>query len=185
MRKSTCLWIIIVTTLWLSSCSLAQGFILEQEMRSSLQKSIDETMVKCGEFYYQYVIGLTPQRDYEILDITEYGGQSIEIKAKTLSEADKSNGIEWQGWVSVSCKVKRLWRAERKYGSSQWEYWGGPGGWSDWFNCSNGQGAAEFYVQRKNGLFYAPTQSGQWQPMTFALPEREYSHQVSCTEIPK
>jgi len=81
---------------------------------------LDLGFKNCGEFW-----GSVYKKDNP-LDFTvpaEYQFKNIQMKVdtfpKTVSEADKLNGIQWQGIVSLSADVTR----ERPIGGKEWGRW--------------------------------------------------------------
>ncbi len=89
---------------------------------------LDVGFKNCGDVWGSVYRKLGPT---DFSSNTEYQFKNLRMKIetfpKTLSEADKMNGLQWQGQISLSADVTR----ERLKGQKQW------GNWTDGFGAQN------------------------------------------------
>jgi hypothetical protein len=121
---------ILTTFLFSVSCSSLSG-----EAGGKAQRFWAERFTKCGDSYYGVIfdaVSLTKR-------ICEYKNVNFSVTADKLTEADKLNGVEWQG------RAYMKWTLIRCFGEPLKE-----GQWTKW---QDGRSDASYkvFLQRKGG----------------------------------
>jgi len=83
-------------------------------------------LTKVGQSYYVY------QREENTLETTVFELRNVHVHLQPygISEADKLNGVEWKGLVSLKCDAVRIYRSKRsqfrpaELPDTTWGQWG-------------------------------------------------------------
>lgn len=93
---------LLTALLCLASCSSGKS-TLSTEADRKAQEYFERTVAKCGDSYYAKVrwsdIDTTNLRIIPHETLLQLKDPFVTVKEKTLTEADKLNGIEWEGWI--------------------------------------------------------------------------------------
>lgn len=135
----------------------------EAEARQEAEKFWATQVTKCGESYYRKEV--LPKKDDYVL-LYEMKDPTVLAEPRKLSDADRLNGIEWEGRTVFSPKSSRVWGQD-------------PGTWYEW----------------KKGMGNVPELSypmkkvkGQWSVDTKRHWTREETSKyvpVDCSKIPQ
>lgn len=84
---------------------------LTKEAKTQVQQYFETILVKCGDSYY---LPYEVKGFFYASGVYQLKGFAFRIEAETLTEADKANGILWQGIIKTYCaawrKDKGKWR---------------------------------------------------------------------------
>src|SRR5450432_4128184 len=158
------------------------------EADKKAQEWWDTTVAQCGADHYvktkwRYYISY-PAAIYEHEDLVEFRSSGFAVIEQSLSQADKLNGYEWKGIISVPISAHRsyelasndLGRKSRTTGGSL------PSsrtGWSAWDDGAPKR-PADILAQGKpmvGTTFYK--QNGEWHYAT-----RDMQSKPNCVEVP-
>lgn len=165
MRATVFIWTIILANLSLA-CSILPGTI-NSSTGAEAQREADKfwamQVTKCGESYYRKEL-LPKKGDYVLL--YEMKDPTVLVQSHKLSEADRLNGVEWDGTTTFSPKASRVWGQEQ----------------GSWFEWKKGMGNVPelTYLMKKV--------KGQWSVDTKRTWSREETSKyvpVDCSQIPK
>lgn len=155
-----------ITCLILTACGGNFGSATssaESEAQKEAEKFWATQVTKCGESYYRKEV-LPKKSDYVLL--YEMKEPTILAQPRRLSDADRLNGVEWEGTTTFSPKSSRVWGQD-------------PGTWYEW---KKGMGNVPelSYPMKKAG--------GKWTVDTKRHWSREETSKyvpVDCSKIPQ
>lgn len=98
-------------------CLCPEGCKLESsEAMVAARNYYDQLGTHCGNRYLTYAPGgsllllsWASVGNYNGRGLTEFNGSSVDVIENALSDADKLNGIEWQGMMYMQGKTTRDW----------------------------------------------------------------------------
>lgn len=128
------------------------------EAEAFVRKAFEKIYTKCGDSYFGNTLGLR-----------EYKGVEFTVKKIDLSDADRLNGIEWKGIVSISFKLTRSYNTLTRK-------------WDDWGSSENPflSGFAAL-----PGPFQIERRKGKWGGVNLSLPSVPSSQKkATCDDIP-
>jgi hypothetical protein len=124
----------------------------DEEARTQAKAFYDRTVKQCGDLHYvwlEWPSSFMMQPPYWVL--VQYKGLNIQISPRALSEADRLDGLEWQGEVNVSAAVVRhYYKDEKQTAPAYWH------DWLDWSKIEGGQ-ALTITMTRKGGKWAEPS----------------------------
>ena len=88
---------------------------LDQEARGQVESYYAPYFTKCGEDTYIS----WGENGVGKLIIGQYRGLSISIHSNELTEADRLNGLEWEGYSQIEAKVSRTYETNERV----WRPW--------------------------------------------------------------
>ncbi len=142
------------------SCDLLDG-LDNEALRLGKEYYEKRLFLKCGDSWFgRIVVDILPAR-HGFLQVKNL---EYVLRKDPLSEADKANGIEWNGRLSITGKMFRIYN---------------PGGWSEWRDW------AQNWAFNPAGFMLPPVSihriNGQWQVGNAPLPNKI---DFSCSQIP-
>jgi hypothetical protein len=130
-------------------CSCSQ---ISPEADLQAQHFWKSTFAKCGDAYFQLGFGVTELQD-----------ASYTVHNFPLSDADKLNGLEWNGRIEIHSKAHRDWwggngRPGVYVGSTNLKYWTS---WEDGDPTDRVSAQAPMFISltKKKGLWYFASSS--------------------------
>jgi len=124
---SSARWIMLAALIGIGCASTGVTADSGQDAQQVAKEFFDKLITKCGEesFVGQNVsvMGPEPRRD-----VLQMKGARILMRSESLNEADRLNGIRWQGTAEIQARVSR------RYSEGSWGQWsvGGLPMSSDW-----------------------------------------------------
>jgi hypothetical protein len=142
------------------------------EAKSVANQYYDRLGTHCGDRYLTYAWGgslfnlsMASVSGYNGRGLIEDNGRSVGVIENALSEADKLNGIEWQGMMYMQGKTERQWSGN---------------GWGLYQDISRNQLTA-IPMMKSNGTWYYRGQSGS----NLTLNQVPNPPQIDCAKYPK
>lgn len=135
----------------------------KSEAQKEAEKFWSTQITKCGESYYRKEV--LPKKDNYVL-LYEMKDPTILAETHKLTEADRLNGLEWDGTTTFSPKASRVWAQD-------------PGSWYEW---KKGMGNVPELTYPMKKV------KGQWSVDTKRMWAREETSKyvpVDCSQIPK
>jgi hypothetical protein len=156
---------VALACLSLACTSLPGGIITsaEAEAQREAEKFWATQVTKCGESYYRKEV-LPKKGDYVLL--YEMKEPTVLAEPRKLSDADRLNGIEWEGRTVFSPKSSRVWAQD-------------PGSWYEWKKGMGNVPELSYPMRKVNG---------QWAVDTKRHWTREETSKyvpVDCSQIPE
>jgi hypothetical protein len=157
---------VFLVTLFLSACStgvMSTAGSSNNEAKREAEKFWATQITKCGESYYRKEV-LPKKGDYVL--IYEMKDPTVLVEPHKLSEADRLNGVEWDGTTTFSPKASRVWGQDS----------------GTWFEWKKGMGDVPELTYPMKKV------KGQWSVDTKRTWSREETSKyvpVDCSQIPK
>ena len=134
-------------------CVFPEGCKLgSSEAKAVANQYYDRLGTHCGDRYLTYAWGgslfnlsMASARGYEGRGLVEDNGNSVGVIENVLSDADKLNGIEWQGMMYSQGETERQWSGN---------------GWGSYQDTSNHSQVAAIPMMKSKGTWYYKGQSG-------------------------
>lgn len=136
--------VILTGALLVSSCSLP--FTNGARAEAMMRRYVGAQLVKCADSYYY-----TPYPDLEVPFphyLYEVKKVSYRVWHHDLTEADKANGLEWNGGVAPQCTIRRQYRLNE--------------GWGQWETCPENTVFSIDYVRGPMRALSFQKRRGQW-----------------------
>jgi hypothetical protein len=74
---------------------------LDGEAAAAVRDLWEQHTTKCGDSYYSIGGGLEPETIHQYKDV------SFDVRSQSLTEANRLNGIEWNGRVAIKARLLR------------------------------------------------------------------------------
>ena len=137
----------------------------DMEAQTMAQKLWETVLTKCGDSYYYYGTYVHPMSGTQF-SLEQYKGMTFGIIPRSLSAADKLNGLEWEGSAVMGSTVYRGTSAEP---SAPFEAFGANnsmlhGPWEKWGEWVDGGGLALVFRDFKRGMGWMDTRIGDGSP---------------------
>lgn len=157
-------WTGIFSLLTFSACSSTHVLTrssVNDEAREEAEKFWFSQITKCGDSYYREI-------QYKSKDVVfyEYKEPSVHVASATVTEADRMNGIEWQGRISLEAKLSRIWGSDL-------------GHWQQWSNGLGDTRDNSYHMKKVKGQWSINTDRGKiFEEVSQYVP-------VDCSKIPQ
>jgi hypothetical protein len=157
---------IIFTCMTLMACGGDFGSaasLAKTEAQQEAEKFWATQVTKCGESYYRKEV-LPKKGDYVLL--YEMKEPTVLAEPRKLSDADRLNGIEWEGRTVFSPKSSRVWGQD-------------PGTWYEWKKGMGNVPELSYPMKKVNGKWSVDTKR-HW-----SREETSKYVPVDCAQIPQ
>jgi len=146
--------LVVLLLLLFPSCQSSQT----REVLNRAWRYYDARHVSCGDSRYDMY--WAPFADSPCLRGYEIRGFEIRVEPHTLSDADRLNGVEWEGDIIISCSARRYYMCD---------HW-----LTAWENCT-WQAEEWIHVRKVNGV---------WSEDWINDPERSRTD-LTCDDVPR
>lgn len=157
---------VILAAQLLLACSTgvwSTGPSSSSEPQREAEKFWATQVTKCGESYYRKEV-LPKKGDYVLL--YEMKEPTILAESRKLSDADRLNGIEWEGRTVFSPKSSRVWAQD-------------PGTWYEWKKGMGNVPELSYPMKKVKGQWGVDTKR------TWSREETSKYVAVDCSQIPQ
>ena len=137
------------------------GSSIDNEAKKEAEQFWFSQITKCGDSYYREI-------QYKQKDVVfyEYKEPSVHVASATVTEADRMNGIEWQGRISLESKLSRIWGSDL-------------GHWQQWSNGLGDTRDNSYRMKKVKGQWNINTDRGKiFEEVSQYVP-------VDCSKIPQ
>ena len=166
--------VIAASLLLLSSCRSS----LTREAENVARQCYEAFYVECGDSVYstggspgRHVIGCSytvtcpdgTTKEFvakEGTGATQWKEFNVTARASSLTQADRANGMEWKGEISVDCSIQRHFDGAR---------------WGSWEDCTK---HSAFQLKKVDGEWLRRSITGRWKPLDCPVTE------FTCADVP-
>lgn len=150
--------------LFVSACTAARGpsaSPLNAEAQQQAEAFWNSQLTKCGDSFYRKL-----QLKDGGIQYYEYKEPSVRLAPQQVTEADRLNGIEWQGLIFLQTKASRVWGTAL-------------GHWEQWADGTGRTGDNSYPMKKVNGRWSVDTNRGG------VFEETSKYVPVDCSKIPQ
>lgn len=162
---------LVTAAVVLSACMSTET----REAKKMLESYVEANTLRCGDSYYYVSYGC----------IIEVKGLRFHAEAEELTQADRANGIEWHGWLRLTCNMRRSWECETLECETGL---GGPR--SQWYDC-DGSSLSSFTIGSIiswDSPLWVSKRDGEWyyhstMPYFSAFPPTPSPPDFTCEDV--